>query len=153
MSYSSESSVPTSRPSRLDINSAKRQQSIDEQKTWSSTHTKTISSLSPNLQPSTPPILVANPNPNSSVCLPSMFADKYLLVEQIETSNLFRCVDTQTSAEFCCKVCIRFIRLDANCVHCLNDSTSPINRLLIQKAITSSSPDTFEWTGTQPSIE
>lgn len=61
-------------------------------------------SLSPNLQPPTPPILSINQKP--TVELPSIFADKYIITEQIETSNLYKCIDKNTCSEFCCKVSI-----------------------------------------------
>lgn len=100
MSFSLERTTPSTRLSQIDVNSAKRMQSMDDQNSWSSTK----SSFSPNLQPPTPPIVATNSN--SRVCLPSSFGNKYVLVEQFETSNLFRCIDIKTNDEFCCKVCI-----------------------------------------------
>ena len=98
MSHRSESTAPTRQRPRLDLRSDKSRQSMTVRKLWSQK-----SSLSPNLQPPSPPVLV--PGVTTSVSLPLSFGDKYMLVSQFETSNLFRCVDTQTTDEFCCKVC------------------------------------------------
>jgi hypothetical protein len=100
------SSTSKGRLPRLNIHNAliKQRQTFD--KSLSSSPSILLSSsstLSPNLQPPTPPIIPTNQNPN--ICLPSSFGDKYILVEQIETSNLYKCIDTKTHNEFCCKVC------------------------------------------------
>lgn len=102
MSETSESRAMTcQRPPRLDLTSDKRNQSMTDQNVWSQK-----SSLSPNIQTPSPPILV--PSVASSVTLPISFGDKYILVEQLEASNLYRCLDTQTHEELCCKVCLTF---------------------------------------------
>lgn len=99
MSYSGQQSLQSS-TSRCVKRNQSLDQSLDDK---SSNQWTTNSSLSPNLQPPTPPILATNVN-NSNVVLPSSFGDKYILVEQFETSNLFLCIDTESNAEFCCKV-------------------------------------------------
>ncbi|XP_054161044.1 tribbles homolog 2-like [Oppia nitens] len=87
--------------------------SIDDQKSWSTTITTSTSTststLNHNLQPPSPSILViyssnTNSNNNSTVRLPSIFGNKYLVVSQFETSNLYRCFDINTNQEFCCKI-------------------------------------------------
>ncbi|CAG2120120.1 unnamed protein product [Medioppia subpectinata] len=97
MSVSLAASVATrapERPSLLIISKPKPKQSIDDHKSWSN--------LSPNLQPPTPPILTTNAT--SDVCLPAYFGNRYLLVSQFETSSLYRCIDTKTNCEYCCKI-------------------------------------------------
>ena len=89
---------------KIDATSDKSGQLLADRKLWSQS-----SSLSPNLQPPSPPVLAPGVGSGltDSVNLPLSFGDKYILVEQFETSNLFRCVDTHTSEEFCCKVCLK----------------------------------------------
>ena len=141
MSYRSESTAPRCQRPRLDLSSDKSGQSTNDQNLWSQK-----SSLSPNLQPPSPPVLA--PGLSSSVNLPLSFGDKYILVEQFETSNLFRCVDTQTTEEFCCKVCPLIL-----CFIFIALISYSLNRWSPLKIIISSSPVTCGWTVTHPSTE
>jgi tribbles-like protein len=108
MSVKSSTSIGSTskgRLPRLNLHNAliKQRQTFD--KSLSSSPSILLSSngtLSPNLQPPTPPIIATNQNPH--ICLPSSFGDKYILVEQIEASNLYKCIDTKTHNEFCCKI-------------------------------------------------
>lgn len=57
-------------------------------------------SLSPNLQPASPPTFTNKEPPTAT-----KLADKYLLLNRIEGSTLRRCIHIQSQQEFVCKVC------------------------------------------------
>lgn len=59
-------------------------------------------SLSPNLQPATPPTF---PNNNKEPTATKV-ADKYLLLNRLEGSTLRHCIHIQSQKEFVCKVII-----------------------------------------------
>lgn len=122
-------STSSSRLPRLNINNAliKQRQTFDKSLSPSIALSPN-SSLSPNLQPPTPPILPSNQNP--SICLPSSFGDKYILLEQIETSNLYKTIDTTNNKEFCCKIVPTKNYHEFLCGHLRMDGHSGINRVV-----------------------
>ncbi|XP_076326339.1 tribbles homolog 2-like [Tachypleus tridentatus] len=87
------------RPLRLNLYDARRKQASSFEKT---TEIRSVGSLSPNLQPPTPPIFSATNEPFATSRVGS-----YLLLGQQEGSTLYRCVNVQTHEEFVCKVVSR----------------------------------------------
>lgn len=57
-------------------------------------------SLSPNLQPATPPVFPCNREPFSA----SLVGGRYILLDQLEGSAMYRSINVQTREEFSCKV-------------------------------------------------
>ncbi|KAH6937069.1 hypothetical protein HPB50_025476 [Hyalomma asiaticum] len=56
--------------------------------------------LSPNLQPPTPPVFPCNREP----CSASLVGGRYILLDQLEGSAMYRSINVQTQEEFSCKV-------------------------------------------------
>lgn len=97
------------RPLRLDLHHAriKQQQTFEKPPDVTNSSSPSIVGgirgiLSPNLQPPTPPILSSNQEP--LISLPSTFGEKYVLLHQVEASNLYRCIHKDTAEEYVCKV-------------------------------------------------
>ncbi|CAN8026689.1 unnamed protein product [Ixodes persulcatus] len=60
----------------------------------------TAGNLSPNLQPATPPVFPCNREPFAA----SLVGGRYILLEQLEGSAMYRSVNVHTHEEFSCKV-------------------------------------------------
>lgn len=69
-------------------------------------------SLSPNLQPATPPTFPNNKEPLSA----TKVADKYLLLSHVEGSSLRHCIHIQSQKEFVCKVSFILFSYNLNCI-------------------------------------
>ncbi|XP_054709930.1 tribbles homolog 2-like [Uloborus diversus] len=78
---------------RLNLRDARHKQQTNFEKSGTS------GSLSPNLQPATPPSF-----PNKEPLTATKIADKYLLLNRLEGSTLRRCIHIQSQQEYVCKV-------------------------------------------------
>src|SRR5206468_980549 len=113
-------SSPRIRPLRLDLHHARikqqQQQTFEKPPDVLSSSPSVVGgirgNLSPNLQPPNPPILSSNQEP--LISLPSTFGEKYVLLHQIEASNLYRCINRDTADEYVCKVSIIIIIIIKN---------------------------------------
>lgn len=79
---------------RLNLRDARNKQQQNVEKTTGS------GSLSPNLQPATPPTYATNKEPVTA----TKVADKYLLLDRLEGSTLRHCINIKSQEEFVCKV-------------------------------------------------
>lgn len=80
---------------RLNLRDAGQKQQSNYEKTSSGG-----GSLSPNLQPATPPTFPNNKEPLTA----TKVADKYLLLNRVDGSSLRHCIHIQSQKEFVCKV-------------------------------------------------
>ena len=92
---------------RLNLRDAGQKQQSNYEKTNSGG-----GSLSPNLQPATPPTYPNNKEPLTA----TKVADKYLLLNRVEGSNLRHCIHIQSQKEFVCKVNINFLLITFFCI-------------------------------------
>ncbi|XP_076307318.1 tribbles homolog 2-like [Tachypleus tridentatus] len=86
------------RPPRLNLHHArlKQEQSFDKPQDKGGSYS---GSLSPNLQPPTPPTLLSTPEPFAACAV-----GNYILFEQFDGTALFRCINAKTEDEYVCKV-------------------------------------------------
>lgn len=82
----------------IQVAQEKRPQSFD--KTPDGACLGSAGGLSPNLQPPTPPVFPCNREPYSA----SLVGGRYILLDQLEGSAMYRSVNVQTQEEFSCKV-------------------------------------------------
>ncbi|XP_013790592.1 tribbles homolog 2-like [Limulus polyphemus] len=86
------------RPPLLNLQHCRLKQEHNIEKRWENGG-KCTGSLSPNLQPPTPPIL-----PNTQDPFTASAIGNYILLEQFDGSTLYRCINVKTNEEYICKV-------------------------------------------------